>query len=684
MSQSTTPNNLINSSSPYLKQHAHNPVNWYPWGQEALQKAKDEDKPMIVSIGYSACHWCHVMERESFENEDIANVMNEGFVCIKVDREERPDVDQIYMEAIQTMGINGGWPLNVFTLPDQRPFYGGTYFQPKQWLHILNSIIQAFHEKRQQLEESAKEFSKAISITDSEKYGWVDHGFSADLQELKQMAFSMKNHFDNKEGGLSRAPKFPNPPIWKFLLTSNVRAQDKEIHDQVMLTLDKMASGGIYDQIGGGFARYSVDEKWFAPHFEKMLYDNGQLISLYSIAYKIDKNERFREVVYESIAFVRRELMSPEYGFYAALDADTEGEEGNYYIWGEPELDQILGPNAGLIKSYFNTQADGNWERGFNILFTDKSSEEYAKEQDLSLELFAEKLNKAKSKLLQEREKRERPGLDDKILTSWNSLMLKGLINAFHAFGDRSFLELAEINASFIHENLMEGSALLRSYPTGSAIIHGYLDDYAFTIDAFISLYQATFKSQWLNASITLTNYVIEHFYDPKEELFFYTDNNSEQLIARKKEIFDNVIPASNSTIAQSLFFLGNLMKNESYMEISKNMISKIAPMIKTDPQYLTNWGTLYSFHTYPMVEIAIVGNDYLPFAHEIQQYFLPNMVIAANHESKDEPLLKGRTAINGKTTIYVCFDKSCKLPVHSVKEALEQIRGSFPPADHV
>ena len=442
MSHSETPNKLIHSTSPYLKQHAYNPVHWHPWGNEALQKAVNEDKPLIISIGYSACHWCHVMERESFEDDEIARVMNEGFVCIKVDREERPDVDQIYMEAIQTMGLNGGWPLNVFAMPDQKPFYGGTYFQPRKWTHILKSISQAFKEKRSELEESAEAFSKSLAVTDTEKYGFEDHGFAAKSEDLILMINSMKNHFDRKEGGLNRAPKFPNPSIWKFLLSANAIIKDPENHDHIMLTLEKMANGGIYDQIGGGFARYTVDERWFAPHFEKMLYDNGQLISLYALAYKAAKNERFKEIVYESIEFVKRELTSPDYGFFSALDADSEGEEGNYYIWKADELDAILGRDEEIIKKYYQVKAEGNWERGLNILHVDQSPAEFAAEHGIAAEEFITKLALSKKSLRSEREKRERPGLDDKILTSWNALMLKGLIDAYHAFGEESFLSL--------------------------------------------------------------------------------------------------------------------------------------------------------------------------------------------------------------------------------------------------
>jgi len=677
MSEHKTPNNLIKSSSPYLKQHAYNPVNWYPWGEEALRKAKDEDKPMIISIGYSACHWCHVMEHESFENEEIARVMNEGFVCIKVDREERPDVDQIYMEAIQIMGLGGGWPLNVFAMPDQKPFYGGTYFPPKKWLLVLKNIIEAFHQQRNQLEESAYEFAKSLSISDSEKYGLLDHEFFADPESLNQMVLSMKKHMDLKEGGLKRAPKFPNPSIWKFLLTSNSIIKDAEVHDQIMLTLHKMANGGIYDQIGGGFARYSVDEHWFAPHFEKMLYDNGQLISLYSMAYQVEKAERFREVVYESIEFIKRELMSPEYGFYSALDADSEGEEGNYYVWNESELDRVLNDDSALIKSYYNTKSTGNWERGLNILHVTQVPGEFAAENGFSNEEFFAKLKSAKSTLLAIREKRVKPGLDDKILTSWNALMLKGLIDAYHAFGEESFLNLAEKNADFIEKNLFTSGRLLRSFSKHADLIQGYLDDYAFTIDAYLSLYQANFKRKWLNLAIELTDYTIAHFYDATEEFFFYTDQHAEKLIARKKEIFDNVIPASNSAMAYNLYVLGHLTENESYMEIYRNMISKITTMMIIDPQYLTNWGTLYALQTQPTAEIAIVGNDYRNYAHAIQQQFLPNKVIVADRQSNDLPLLQHRQAVDGKTTIYVCYNKSCKLPVHAVDDALKQLEAT-------
>ncbi len=671
MSKTGKPNKLINSSSPYLKQHAYNPVQWYSWGKEALQKAKDEDKPLIISIGYSACHWCHVMERESFENQEIAQVMNEGFVCIKVDREERPDIDQIYMEAIQTMGINGGWPLNVFAMPDQKPFYGGTYFQPRQWMHILKSIIKGFEDQRAQLEDSAVGFAQSLSISDSEKYGLEDIGFSPSKENLKVMADSMKMHLDRKEGGLQRAPKFPNPSIWKFLLTANSILKDKEIEDHLVLTLSKMASGGIYDHIGGGFARYSVDDKWFAPHFEKMLYDNGQLISLYSMAYQVTKNERFKEVVYESIEFIKRELTSPEFGFYSALDADSEGEEGNFYIWEEQEIDQALGEDSDMIKAYYQVTSTGNWERGKNILHTKGTAGQFTSDKRMEVDAFQNVLKSAKEKLLGVRSKRERPGLDDKILAGWNGLMLKGLVDAYLAFGEEGFLDLAIKNASFIQRSMIKNGKLLRSY---GEQLFGYLEDYALVIDAFFALYQATFDKKWLSIPIELTDYSISNFYDGDEELFYFTDQNAESLIARKKEIFDNVIPASNSVMANILFLLGTLLENESYLDLSTRMMAKVSPLVLKEVQYLTNWGTLYTHFCQPLAEIAVIGEDHKSFAQDIQKHFIPHKILAASPEEGNLPMLQNRKPINGKTTLYVCYNKSCKLPVHSVKEALEQL----------
>lgn len=675
MNQQTKPNRLIREKSPYLRQHAYNPVDWYPWGEEALNRAKLEDKPMIISIGYSACHWCHVMEHESFENDAIARVMNEGFVCIKVDREERPDVDQVYMEAIQMMGINGGWPLNVFTMPDQKPFYGGTYFRPEQWMHILKSIMAGYKDQRPQIEESAREFAKSLSISDSEKYGLENTEYMANPDDLAFMVGAMKNHLDPANGGLKRAPKFPNPSIWKFLFTSNYFLKDHEIEHHMRLTLNKMSWGGIYDHIGGGFARYSVDNRWFAPHFEKMLYDNAQLVSLYSIGYQVTGEKRYRQVVYETIEFVKRELMSPEYGFYSALDADSEGEEGKYYVWTTAEMTEVLGADAEIIVKYFNASPDGNWEHGNNILFTSGNVDSFCRKESLEESTFLTILNRSKEKLLAVRSHRIRPGLDDKILAGWNAMMIKGLTEAYHAFGNNEFLELAIKNAVFITKHLYSDGKLSRIFAPDGKSIAGFLEDYALVCDAFIALYQATFDRGWLKSATQIAEYALDNFYDPSEEFFFFTDRKSEALIAHKKELFDNVIPASNSVMAQNLFWLGHLLGKKNYLTISQQMLGKVIPLMRKEVQYLTNWGTLYALQCRPLAEIAIIGKDYSAMAGSVSNQFIPNKIIVGSESEQYLPLLEHRTAIDGKTTAYVCFNKSCKLPVFSAEDIFAQLQ---------
>ena len=667
-------NRLIHSSSPYLKQHAYNPVDWYPWGEEALSAARNQNKPIVLSIGYSACHWCHVMERECFENAEIARLMNENFICIKVDREERPDVDQVYMDAIQTMGINGGWPLNVFTLPDQSPFYGGTYFPPRQWAHILTSIANAFKDNYSQLMESAEGFRASLRKTDSEKYGLVPDEQYPDRNGLSDIVHNLSGLLDQTLGGLKRAPKFPNPAIWQFLLHANTILKDDDLDLQLISTFDRMAAGGIYDQIGGGFARYSVDEKWFAPHFEKMLYDNAQLIGLYARAWQVYKKPRYKEVVYESISFVKRELTSPNGGFYSALDADSDGEEGNFYIWSDRELETVLGENALLIKKYYNTRPNGNWERGKNIFFTSESAEEFARNQGIENNHFLDLLNKSKKSLLKSRAQRNRPGLDDKIITSWNALMLRGLIDAYRVFGEEAFLSLALQNATFIQKNLYRNGTLIRSYTNDKTSIPAFLDDYAFLIDAWNHLYQVTFDEKWLLLANDLLKYTVAHFYDVDESLFYYTDDTAEKLVARKKEVFDNVIPASNSAMAVNLYFLGTIFEMDDYLKMSDAMLAKFNGLLHSEPQYLSNWGSLYTYRISSLAEIAILSKEPESIALELEKRFLPNKIVMGSKTSSSLPLLQGKIAPDGENTIYVCFDKSCKLPVHSAEEALRQI----------
>lgn len=668
-------NRLINATSPYLLQHAYNPVNWYPWGEEALQKAKEEDKPIIVSIGYSSCHWCHVMERESFENDTIAAIMNEYFIPIKVDREERPDVDQIYMDAVQAMGQNGGWPLNVFLTSDQKPFYGGTYFPPDGWAKLLKQIAAVYEEKRSEVEESADQLTNAIATSEVVKYRLKDDGSEYTVTGMDHMYDKMAQRFDRIKGGFNRAPKFPMPSNWFFLLRYYKATDNQEALRQVEVTLNEIARGGIYDQAGGGFSRYSVDAEWLVPHFEKMLYDNGQLVSLYSEAFTVTGQELYKEVVYQTIEWLNREMTNDLGGFYSALDADSEGEEGKFYVWTYEEIKQILGPEADLIIDYYNISEEGNWEEGKNILHKQVSDEEFAKKHDIGLADLKEKIWKADALLLKERSNRVRPGLDDKVLSGWNGLMLKGLIDAYTAFKEPKFLALALKNALFIDQHMTNDRQLYRSFKAGQSSIDGYLEDYAFVIDAYIALYEATFDEVWLQKARNLTNYTIEHFYDNDEKLFFFTDDSSEKLIARKKEVFDNVIPASNSQMALNLYKLGIIYDYQDYQEKSRSMIGKMADLIENEPGYLSNWAILYFNIALPTAEIVIVGKNADDVRLQLTSHYHPNKVIMGAYTSSDLPLMEGKSMINNETTIYVCYNKTCKLPVTDVGKALEQLQ---------
>ncbi|MGD1960294.1 MAG: thioredoxin domain-containing protein [Fulvivirga sp.] len=667
-------NRLINSTSPYLLQHAYNPVDWYPWGEEALEKAKNEDKPIIVSIGYSSCHWCHVMERESFENDSIAKLMNDNFINIKVDREERPDVDQVYMDAVQAMGLGGGWPLNVFLTPDQKPFYGGTYFPPAQWASMMGSIHKAFNEKRDEVEKSANDLTNALSTSEIVKYRLKETEQQFNKKALDSMFAIMQSKFDFEEGGFDKAPKFPMPNNWLFLLRYYHIGQNQAALDHIALTLDKIAMGGIFDQIGGGWARYSTDAEWLAPHFEKMLYDNGQLVSLYSEAYQITKSLLYKESVYKTIDWLEREMLDESGGFYSALDADSEGEEGKFYIWNESEFQSVLGSDAEVLKNYYNVSKEGNWEEK-NILRRLQSDEEFAETYDLSIDQLKALVTTTDQKLLDTRSKRIRPGMDDKILSGWNGIMLKGLIDAYEAFDEPKFLTLAENNAEFLLNKMTNEEGLYRSYTAGEASIDAYLEDYAYVIDALLALYQVTFNEKWLTKAKSLTKYTLDHFYDQEEGLFFFTDNSSERLITRKKEVFDNVIPASNSQMALNLYQLGVVFDDQQFKDKATSMISKMAELMKEEPAYLSNWGILYAYMATPTAEISIVG----PKAAEMQQQFvkryLPNKVVMGATEESDLPLMESKYAMNGETTIYVCYNKTCKLPVTSVEKAYEQLR---------
>ena len=667
-------NRLIRESSPYLLQHAHNPVDWYPWGEEALTRARTENKPILVSIGYAACHWCHVMEHQSFEHESIAEVMNNNFVCIKVDREERPDVDQIYMDAVHAMGVQGGWPLNVFLNSEAKPFYGGTYFPPQQWVKILQNIAEAYRNHRDELDNSAEQFAYHLNQSELDKYGLQKSESDFNEADFKQLFGNLRVRFDKVRGGMGQAPKFPMPVNYSFLLRYYHHTKEQAALDQTILTLQEMAYGGIYDQAGGGFARYSVDADWLVPHFEKMLYDNGQLVSLYAEAFAVTKNQLFKDVVYETIGFVQRELMSPEGGFYSSLDADSEGEEGKFYVFRKEELQEILGREEPLFSQYYNITHEGNWEHGVNILHRKISDEEFAHQNNLELTDLQSKVASWKNKIMAVREKRVRPGLDDKILLSWNALMLQGLGDAYKVFGEQNFLDLARRNASFLLQHLRQGEALFHNYKNGKATINGFLEDYALLIKALITLYEITFEENWLVEAKKLTDYVIRNFYDEDEQLFFFTDQTSEKLIARKKEIMDNVVPASNSVMATNLHFLSLLFDQPRYLELSDAMLAKVKPLVVKEPSHLANWASLYFLKLKPTAEIALVGPEAESMRKELSQYFYPNAVLVGTTSESDLPLLQDRETINNKTTLFVCYHKACQLPVHTVPAAIEQL----------
>ena len=670
-SKKSNMNKLKYSSSPYLQQHADNPVHWQEWSDEALQRAKDENKPLLISIGYAACHWCHVMEHESFSDEEVAAFMNENFICIKVDREERPDVDQVYMNAVQLVSGSGGWPLNAFALPDGKPFFAGTYYNRAQWMELLSKISTLYKDDNQKIVEYANQLTKGIN-TNQLSIKSANSDF--DIDGYDKLFDSWKSQIDFRKGGFNRAPKFPLPIAWEFILQYYYLTTNKRAIEAVTVTLDEMAKGGIYDQIGGGFARYSVDEYWKVPHFEKMLYDNAQLVSLYSHAYQITKNGRYKEIIEQTLDFISRELTSSEGAFYSSLNADSEGEEGKFYIWDYQEFFQVVGDgNKDLLSDYYQISKNGNWEDGKNILLPVSSKRKFAEKHNIELEQFNSILKIADANLLTHREKRERPSTDNKVLTSWNALMIRAYIDAYRALGDENYLNLAIKSTKFIEQNMFTNDGILyRNYMNGKASIYAFHDDYALLAQACIELYSVTFNIHWLNLSDRLTNNCIEHFLDKETGMFFYTSDISENLIARKYELTDNVIPSSNSVMANVLLKLGHFYDNEDYITMSKRMLAHVMDDVKKSGPWYANWAVLYGLLSYRPFEIAIMGQEASTFNFELQSYYLPTSLFLGG-DIENLPLLKSKLVSN-KTIIYVCKDKTCNLPVSTVKDALIQI----------
>ncbi|MBX2971522.1 MAG: thioredoxin domain-containing protein [Flavobacteriales bacterium] len=674
-------NRLAHESSPYLLQHAHNPVDWFPWGDEAFAKARAENKLVLVSIGYSSCHWCHVMERECFEDEDVARVMNERFVCIKVDREERPDVDQVYMLAVQLMTQRGGWPLNCFTLPDGRPVYGGTYFPPAQWVQVLEQLADTYAQDPDRVAGYAGRLHEGVAaqrLIAPPQEATADH-----RERLRAMVERWRQQLDHMDGGPDKVPKFPMPDNYRFLLRYAWLTHDDALKRHVQLTLDKMALGGIFDQVGGGFARYSTDATWKAPHFEKMLYDNAQLVSLYSQAYQAFKKPLYKETVERTLAFIDREMTSPEGAFYSALDADTEGEEGRYYVWSDAELKEALVvDDLEFARAYYGIGAKTAWEHGRHILLRQQDDEAFAAKHGMPLNDVKDRARAINAELLRVRGQREKPGLDDKSLTSWNALMVTGWCDAFEVFGEErhkaSAIRAMELilakcrrtNGGLWH---LYRSQIPDQGPGGKASINGFLEDYCFTIEALLALYGITFDERWITEAQALAEHAIRHFHDAESGLFNFTSDLDPTLITRPMELHDNVIPASNSSMANGLFILGTLLGDERYMALSDRAIGHGAAGMTSHPTGHSHWAQGLLMRAFPLYEIAITGSDALRLRAGFAPHYLPNRLFAGCTTTSTLPLLKDR--ILPASTIFVCVENACQLPVHTVDAAVQQIR---------
>jgi hypothetical protein len=678
------PNRLHNETSPYLLQHAHNPVDWYPWGEEALRRAKEEDKPVLVSIGYAACHWCHVMERESFENEETAALMNEHFINIKVDREERPDVDHLYMDAVQAITGSGGWPLNVFLTPDGKPFYGGTYFPPKRafnrasWTEVLTAVARSFREKRDEINTQAENLTEHLQVSNA--FGASASGAALAEEKIHEAFENVMKSADKEWGGFGRAPKFPQTFTINFLLQyafynetktggNSLREAKGKALQQALLSLDKMLQGGIYDHIGGGFARYSTDTEWLVPHFEKMLYDNALLVSSLADAYSLTKNETYKQVIAETLAFVERELMHSDGGFYSALDADSEGEEGKFYVWQYGEVKNVLGSEADIFCDFFDITLQGNWE-GKNIPWIKVSFKQFAQQHGLDEKVFSQLITDGKQKLLQERSKRVRPLLDDKILLNWNALMNAAYSKAYAVTGNEHYKQIAEQNMQFLLSAFGDLSNLHHSWKAGQAKHPPFLDDYAFLIAALLELAQVTTDYTYLDKAGELTRIVLCNYADDASPYFFYTQKGQEDILIRKKEIYDGATPSGNSVMAFNLYRLGILLDQPDWRKRAEDMVQAMGEIPVKYPTSFGVWLSLLYEMLRGTAEIAIVGEKYWQMLAEIRQVFLPHkLVMAAPAALPEYPLLSEKQT-SGKTHIFLCENYVCQRPVTTIEEA--------------
>ncbi len=668
-------NRLANETSPYLLQHAENPVDWYPWGEEALNRARDEDRPILLSIGYSACHWCHVMERESFENDDIAAVMNEHFVNIKVDREERPDLDAVYMEAIQMLTGSGGWPMTVFLTPEGRPFYGGTYFPPDDrggmpgFPRLLAAASQAYHTNKSEIERVTRQLSEQMG-----RSGQMARGFTPLTTEVMHNAYSqLAAQFDHLNGGFGNAPKFPQPMTPEFLLRYYRHGFDVRALEMVELTLHKMAYGGMYDQVGGGFHRYSTDAYWLVPHFEKMLYDNALLARLYLHAWQITGNPLYRRITEETLDYVLREMTDPAGGFYSAQDADSEGVEGKFFVWTPDELRPLLGEDADLIMDYYGVTERGNFE-GSNILNVTLPPADYATQRRLSDDALSDAIAGARATLLEVREQRIHPLLDDKVLTSWNGLMLRAFAEAGAALDRPDYLDAARANAAFLLDHMRDaGGRILRTWRNGEAKLLGYLEDYSCLADGLLSLHEATLEPRWLQQAVAVADGMISLFWDDDAGGFYDTGSDHEELVIRPRDVFDNAQPCGGSVATDVLLRLGVITGNDDYSSKGSTPLRALQQLLGRAPAATGHWLGALDFYVSLPREIVVVGptdsDSTQAMLREINGRFMPNKVAVgmsdpAHPPLKDSPLLEQRVLQDGQPTAYVCENYACQLPV--------------------
>ncbi len=685
MSQQRQSNRLEHETSPYLKQHAHNPVDWHPWGPEALQRATREDRPIFLSIGYSACHWCHVMEQESFEDGETAQLMNEHFVNIKVDREERPDLDQIYMNAVVSLTGHGGWPMSVFLTPDLKPFFGGTYFPPEDrhglpsFKRLLSGLAQAWREQRDAINENADRLTEHL-----QGLGRIDAPADAELNDglserlIRSAVAMLERAFDHTYGGFGRAPKFPHSMELQLLLRAWKRFDDAEALHMARLTLDRMALGGLYDHLGGGFHRYSTDARWLAPHFEKMLYDNALLSRAYLEAFQATGEPFYREVVEETLAWVEREMTGPEGPFYSTLDADSEGQEGKFYVWSKAEVEELLGPEAAVFCDVYDVSADGNWEGG-NILNRSRTYAQDAKMLHLSEEELRRRLGTARGSLLEVRSQRPWPGRDEKVLTSWNGLMIGAFAQAAQVLDGR-YLGPSTRAAEFILRSMRasDGRLYRTTFAGQKPKLNAYLEDYSFLIDALVTLYEAGFELRWLDAALELTGVMVDQFWDEAEGGFFSTGKNHEPLIVRGKEAQDSSIPSGNSMAATALLRLARLTGRSDLEEKGMRTLQLLCGALAQSPAAAGQMLLALDFHLGPVEEFAVVGPssdaDTRQARRLIQGRFQPNKVVAyldtdlpeaqQAAQGKHVPLLAGKTAVDGRLTTYVCERFTCQAPI--------------------